>query len=195
MQRLNARVFAIGRDGGETSPSSIPCRTKRAPTAPLGSGKLRHRPGGNSATPLRCHGLDARDLTRWPLAHRRGGLLPAIRGYLCSTFRISSRTRGSSPTNFSPGSELVACQRIHETGNIENLASAEWLARWKACRHLRTEQPLYDWSPRGSVELDSGQVDAAIADFNKWSLRRNTGWPSPTEGSPTGARGHGDRRR
>ena len=44
------------------------------------------------------------------------------------------------------------------TGNIENLASALWLARWKACRQLRTEQPSIDWSPQSQADWHDRQA-------------------------------------
>ncbi len=56
------------------------------------------------------------------------------------------------PDELQRWSELVACQQIHPSGNIENLSDAEWLVRWKAFRHMRNEQPSLDWSSGSQAE-------------------------------------------
>ena len=60
-------------------------------------------------------------------------------------------------------SELITCQRIHETGNIENVPGTEWLVRWKALRHLRTEQPTIDWSAESQAQWHDRRAVASEA--------------------------------
>ena len=87
-----------------------------------------------------------------------GGVSPRHPGIPVFDLQDLSPDPRIKPDELQSWSELVACQRIHETGNIENLASAEWLARWKACRHLRTEQPSIDWSPQSQADWHDRQA-------------------------------------
>jgi tetratricopeptide (TPR) repeat protein len=87
-----------------------------------------------------------------------GGVSPRHPGIPVFDLQDLSPDPRVKPDELQSWSELVACQRIHETGNIENLASAEWLARWKACRHLRTEQPSIDWSPQSQADWHDRQA-------------------------------------
>ena len=112
----------------------------------------------NSATAPGFHGLDGRDLTRWPLAFTVETHAPPSRGPPVFDLEDLAPDPRIKPDELQSWSELVACQRIHETGNIENLASAQWLARWKACRHLRTEQPPNDWSPQSQADWHDRQA-------------------------------------
>jgi len=87
-----------------------------------------------------------------------GGVSPRHPGIPVFDLQDLSPDPRVKPDELQSWSELVARQRIHETGNIENLASAEWLARWKACRHLRTEQPSIDWSPQSQADWHDRQA-------------------------------------
>ena len=120
--------------------------------------EVAHRPARNSATPpwVPWPGRsqispDGRWLTVGGVASRHPGIPVFDLQDLSPDPRIK-------PDELQCWSELVACQRIHETGNIENLAGAEWLARWKACRHLRTEQPSIDWSPQSQADWHDRQA-------------------------------------
>ena len=86
---------------------------------------------------------------RWLTVGGHGFHHPGIPVFDLQDLSQDSRIK---PDELQGWSELVACQRIHETGNIENLSGDEWLARWKAFRHLRTEQPSIDWSPESQAE-------------------------------------------
>jgi WD40 repeat protein/tetratricopeptide (TPR) repeat protein len=86
---------------------------------------------------------------RWLTSGGQGFHHPGIPAFDLQDLSPDSRIK---PDELQGWSELVACQRIHETGNIENLSGAEWLARWKEYRHLRTVQPTIDWSPESQAE-------------------------------------------
>ena len=80
------------------------------------------------------------------------------------------------PEELQGWSELVACQRIHETGNIDNISGADWLARWKVLRHLRTKQPTIDWSPESQAEWHERRALASESTHDwqaaQWHLDR-----------------------
>jgi serine/threonine protein kinase/WD40 repeat protein/tetratricopeptide (TPR) repeat protein len=124
----------------------------------------------------------------WSLAISRDGRWLAVGGAGLRypgipVFDLQDLSHDSSMTaeELQGWAELVACQRIHETGNVENLSGAEWLTRWKAYRHLRTMQPTIDWSPESQAEWHDRRAlasesthdwQAALWHLDRWLERR-----------------------
>jgi WD40 repeat protein len=133
---------------------------------------------GRPVTPPLSFGLIAYSLAissdgRWLTVGGHGFYHPGIPVF---DLQALSPDPGIKPDDLKGWSELVACQRIHETGNIENLSGDEWMARWRALRHLRTELSSIDWSPESQAEWHDRRALACESAGDKqaelWHLER-----------------------